>query len=160
MFTPEFVVAIAFFIFMGILGYFGVHSLILKALDARGEKVASELAEAKRLREEAQKLLKEYEAKRDRAEKEAGEIVSAATAQAAQLQAEAEAKLNEFVKRRTLQAEQKIAQAEAQATAEVRSTAADVAVKAAEHLLRGSAGAKSAESFITAGIAEAKAKLN
>ena len=42
-------VGVAFFIFIGILAYFGVPKAIVTALDARGEKVARELAEARRV---------------------------------------------------------------------------------------------------------------
>uniref|UniRef100_UPI003F67A150 F0F1 ATP synthase subunit B family protein n=1 Tax=Acinetobacter baumannii TaxID=470 RepID=UPI003F67A150 len=53
-FEAETWVAVAFLIFVGILGYFGVHKLVLNGIDDRGRKIEGELAEAKRLREEAQ----------------------------------------------------------------------------------------------------------
>ena len=61
-------VGVALVIFLAILVKFGVPGAIVKALDARGEKVAQELAEARRLRQEAEKLLAEYDAKRKAAE--------------------------------------------------------------------------------------------
>ena len=116
-------VGVALVIFLAILVKFGVPGAIVKALDARGEKVAQELAEARRLRQEAEKLLAEYDAKRKAAEAEAAEIVSSANDEAKRLAAEAEAKLADFVARRTKAAEEKIAQAESQAEAEVRAAA-------------------------------------
>lgn len=156
MFGPEFWVGAAFFIFLGILAWQGVPKKILASIDARGEKIAAQLGEAERLRNEAAALLKTYEAKRAQAEKDAAEIVAAAKAEATRLEAEAKTKLEEFVKRRTAQAEMKIQQAEAQATAEVRSAAVDLATKAAASIL----AAGKADDAFSAGLAEVKAQLN
>ena len=84
-----------------------------------------ELAEAKRLREEAQHLLAEYQRKRKEAEAEAAGIVAAAEREAAALTEEARQKTEEFVARRTALSEQKIKQAEEDAIGAVRSAAVD-----------------------------------
>lgn len=154
--TAEFWVAVSFFVFMGILAYFGVHKKILGGLDARGARIKGQLDEAEKLRSEAAALLKSYEAKRIAAEKEAADIVAAAQEEAKRLEAEAKAKLDEFVKRRTEQAQLKIQQAEAQATAEVRSAAVDMATQAAAQIL---AAGKADDAFV-AGLAEVKKRLN
>ena len=60
---PEFWVAIAFVILMGVFAYFGLHRTILTALDHRGERIRAELDDARRLKEEAAKLLAEYKAR-------------------------------------------------------------------------------------------------
>lgn len=153
-------VGVSFFIFLGILTYFGVPKAIIAALDGRGEKVAQELAEARRLRMEAEKLLAEYEAKRKAAETEAASIIAAAGEEAQRLAAEAEAKLNDFVTRRTKSAQEKIAQAESQAEADVRAAAAEAATKAAEIIIRAQVGGKAGDALFAAGLDEVKAKLN
>lgn len=153
-------VAIALVIFLAILGYFGVHKKLVGALDARGELVARELAEARRLRHEAEQLLAEYETKRRAAEAEAETIVAAANEEAKRLAAEAEAKLADFVTRRTKSAEDKIAQAESQATAEVRSAVAEAATLAAASILRSQVAGKAGADLVSAGLADVKAKLN
>ena len=114
--SAEFWVAIAFLLFWGVMFYYGVPGKLLGSLDRRGKRIADELAEAKRLRQEAEALLKEFEQKRGAAEREAAEIVSLARDDAERLAAEAQQKIAEFVKRRTATAEAKIAQAETQAT--------------------------------------------
>jgi F-type H+-transporting ATPase subunit b len=154
--SAEFWVAASFFIFMGILGYFGVHKKILDALDARGAKIKAQLDEATKLRNEAAALLKSYEAKRIAAEKEAAEIVASAQEEAKRLEADAKAKLDEFVKRRTQQAEMKIQQAEVQATAEVRAAAVDLATKASAQIL---SAAKGDDAFVS-GLEQVKKQLN
>lgn len=153
-------VGIAFVVFVAILVYFGVPKAITKALDSRGEKVAQELAEARRLRLEAEKLLAEYEAKRKAAESEAASIVAAANDEAKRLAADAEAKLNDFVARRTKSAEEKIALAESQAEAEVRAAAAEAATKAAELIIRSQVSGGTGDALFAAGLSEVKAKLN
>src|SRR5882757_7721286 len=53
---PEFWVALAFVIFVGVLVKFGVPKMALSALDARGDRIKQALDEAHRLRSEAQAL--------------------------------------------------------------------------------------------------------
>jgi F-type H+-transporting ATPase subunit b len=156
----EFWVAVAFVIFIGVLIKAGAHRLIIDGLDGRAARIKSELDEAKRVRDEAQALLAEYQRKRGEADREAEAIVSAARAEAERLAAEAKAKVEEFVARRTKMAETKIAQAEAQALADVRSAAADAAVAAAERILSETAKGKVGEDLIAQGIRDLKAKLN
>jgi len=156
----HFWVAVAFVIFIGVLIRFGVHRLIIDALDSRAARIKTELDEARRVREEAQALLAEYQRKRGEADREAEAIVSAARSEAERLAAEAKTKVEEFVARRTQLAETKIAQAEAQALADVRSAAADAAVAAAEKILSETAKGKVGEDLIAQGIRDLKAKLN
>ena len=156
----NFWVAVAFVIFIGVLIRFGVHRLIIDALDSRAARIKTELDEARRVREEAQALLAEYQRKRGEADREAEAIVSAARSEAERLAAEAKTKVEEFVARRTQMAETKIAQAEAQALADVRSAAADAAVAAAEKILSETAKGKVGEDLIAQGIRDLKAKLN
>src|SRR5471030_662791 len=157
---PEFWVAVAFVLFLGVLIYVGVHKKVIEALDHRSGRIQAELDEARRLRDEAGKLLADYQRKQQEAEREAEAIVADARAEAGRVAAEARVKMEEFVARRTKLAETKITQAEAQALADVRAAAADAAVAAAETILRDTAKGKIADDLIVQGIAEVKAKLN
>jgi F-type H+-transporting ATPase subunit b len=160
MFEAEFWVAVSFVIFVAVLGYFGVHKLMVKGIDDRRDRIRAELDEARRLKAEAEALLAQYRRKQHEAEEEAQAIVASAKAEAERLAKEAEAKLEEFVSRRTKMAENKIAQAEAQAVADVRSAAAEAAVAAAENILTRTVKNKVADDLIAKGIAEVKSKLN
>jgi F-type H+-transporting ATPase subunit b len=157
---PEFWVAVAFVIFVALLFYGGVHRKVIEALDRRSARIRSELDEARKLREEAARVLAEYRQKHKEAEQEAEAIVAGAKAEAERLAQEADAKLQDFVARRTKMAEAKIAQAEAQALADVRSAAAEAAVGAAEKILRETARGKVAETLVAQGIADVKKRLN
>jgi F-type H+-transporting ATPase subunit b len=153
-------VAIAFAIFLALLGYFGVHNKIVQGVDSRRDRIKAELDEARRLKEEAQALLASYRRKQQEVEHEAQAIITSAKAEAERLAAEAEAKLEELIARHARLAEEKIKQAEAQAVADVRSVAADAAVAAAESILTRTVKDKVADNLITQGIADVKAKLN
>jgi F-type H+-transporting ATPase subunit b len=56
---PEFWVAVAFFILMGAFAYLGVHRTVLTTLDHRRDRIKAELDDARRLKEEAAKLLEQ-----------------------------------------------------------------------------------------------------
>jgi F-type H+-transporting ATPase subunit b len=153
-------VAFGFFCFLALLVYLGVHRKVFDSLDARRARIKSELDEARKLREEAQALLAEFERKGREAEAEAAAILDSAKAEAERLAAEAKTRMEEFVVRRTKMAETKIAQAEAQALADVKSAAADAAVAAAERILAGSTKGQVAENLLTRGIEDVKSKFN
>ena len=157
---PEFWVAVAFVILMGVFGYLGIHRTVLKALDHRSERIKAELDDARRLREEASKLLAEYKARHATAEREAQDIISNAKAEAERIAAEAKTKMEDFVARRTKTAEGKIALAEAQALADVRAAAANAAVSAASTILSQSVKGSVADDLLAKGITEVRAKLN
>lgn len=161
MFTqPETWVAIAFVILLVLFAYLGIHKTVLTALDHRSERIKAELDDARRLKEEAAKLLGEYQARRASAEREAEEIISNAKAEAERIATEAKAKMEDFVARRTKTAEGKIALAEAQALADVRAAAANAAVEAASTILSKSVTGSVADDLLAKGIAEVRAKLN
>ena len=153
-------VAIAFIILMGLFAYMGVHRTVLKALDNRSARIKAELDDARRLKDEAAKVLAEYKTRRASAEREADEIVTAAQAEAQRIAAEAKVKMEDFVARRTKTAENKIALAEAQALADVRAAAAEAAVAAASTVLSQSVKGEVADTLLTKGIAEVRQKLN
>lgn len=153
-------VGVGFVLFFALLAYLGVHRTVLGALDARGQQIAAELAEAKRLREEAEALLASFERKRAQAESDAAAIVQQAKTEAERLAKDAEAKMADFVKRRQAQAEQKIAQAESQAAADVRAAAADAAARAAEVILRTETAGAAGEGLVRAGLSGLKGRLN
>jgi len=153
-------VAIAFIILMCVFAYFGVHRTVLKALDNRSARIKAELDDARRLKDEAAKVLGDYKARRASAEREAEDIIANARSEAERIATEAKAKMEDFVARRTKTAESKIALAEAQALADVRAAAADAAVAAASSILSKTVKGEVADDLLTKGINEVRQKLN
>ena len=152
-------VFIAVVIFLLALLYFGIHKKIAGALDARADAIRSELDEARRLREEAQQLLASYQRKQKEAEAQAEEIVKQARSDAENMATQARKDLAERLERRAAQAEAKIANAEAQALGEVKAKAADLAMDAAENILRTKMSAAEKSKFIQDGIKQMGATL-
>ena len=157
---PETWVAIAFIILMGVFAYMGVHRTVLTALDHRAARIKAELDDARKLKDEAAKVLAEYKTRRASAEREAEDIIANARAEAERIAADAKTKMEDFVARRTKAAESKIAMAEAQALADVRAAATDAAVSAASTILSQSVKGSVADDLLAKGIAEVRAKLN
>ncbi|MBJ3784902.1 F0F1 ATP synthase subunit B family protein [Devosia sediminis] len=155
----SFFATLALVIFLGLMLYFGVPKIIAKMLDAKIKQIETDIAEAKRLRNEAAALLVEYEQKRVAAEREAEGIVAAAKEEAERLTAEAQASLTDLVTRRTAAVEDKIAQAEAQAVAEVRARSADIAIEAARVVLADEMN-RNGGKVIDAAIADVAGRLN
>lgn len=158
-FDAAFFAMVALAIFVGVVIYLKVPGRIAAMLDERAKKIAEDLDQAKRLREEAQALLAEYERKRKSAEDEAAEIIEAAREEADRLTEEATSSLEALVVRRSRAVEEKIAQAEAQAIADVRRRSADLAVEAARRVLADQMKDKS-EEYVAQAIRDISAKLN
>jgi F-type H+-transporting ATPase subunit b len=156
----SFFALVALVLFFVLLAYLKVPRMMGKALDERADKIRDELAEAKRLREEAQHLLAEYQRKRKEAEAEAAAIVAAAEREAAALTAEAKQKTEEFVARRNALSEQKIKQAETEAVNAVRAAAVDLAIAAAEKVLAKRSDEAVQQSLFKASVGEVKSRLN
>ncbi|MBK8085858.1 MAG: ATP F0F1 synthase subunit B [Devosia sp.] len=150
---------IALVISIGIAIYFGIHKTIARMLDERIKQIETDLAEAEALRAEAKALLDDYARRREEAQKEAEDIVTAAREDAFRLTAEAKAALEAMVARREKAVAEKIAQAEAQAVAEVRARSADLAVEAARVLLTRQMAEKSG-ALIEQSIKDVAARLN
>lgn len=163
MFNPQdplFWTLVSFVLFFLVVFWQKVPAAIAKSLDDRAEGIRKELDDARRMREEAQNLLSDYQRRSKEAEEEAREIVAQAKREAEALAAETRKSLAETVERRTKAAEEKIARAEAQALGEVRSAAVDVAMATAEKILKGKVTGTEAASLIETSIRDLKGRLN
>jgi F-type H+-transporting ATPase subunit b len=160
LFEPEFWVAISFFLFLALVLYLGLHKKLASALDARAAMIAKELEEAKRLREEAAKVLAEYRVKQGDVAKETKAIVDLAAREAEMLAAETRRSMKEQFERRMKLAEDKIGRAEADALREVRAAAAEAAVTAAQSVIAARLTPEAADKLVSQGIDALKGKLN
>jgi F-type H+-transporting ATPase subunit b len=130
----EFWVLVAAIVFVVLVGR-RVFGVLAGGLDARAARIRGELDEARRLREEAEKLVAEYRAKQLQAATEAEAIVAHAKAEAERIAAQSARDLELALERRQRTAEERIAQAEAKALDEVRAVAIDVAIAAAREVI-------------------------
>ena len=157
---PDTWVLASFLLFIALVLYFGVHTKVAKALDARADAIAKEIEEAKALREEAESVLADYRRKQGDAAKEAEAIIELAGKEAEAMAAETTRAMKEQFERRMKQAEDKIARAETEALRAVRAAAADAAVAAAQSVIADKLTPETADKLITQGITSLKTKLN
>ena len=143
----EFWVLIAAIVFVALVGR-KVGGLVGSGLDARAARIRGELDEARRLREEAERLVAEYRAKQQQAQGEAEAIVAHARAEAERIAAQAARDLELALERRQRTAEERIAQAEAKALDEVRAAAIDVAIAAAHEVIAAEMDARRGSTLI------------
>ncbi|HVX35586.1 MAG TPA: F0F1 ATP synthase subunit B [Hyphomicrobium sp.] len=158
--NPLFWVLVAFLAFVALVLYYRVPSAIGKMLDDRADAIRKELDEARKLREDAQALLADYQRKAREAETEARTIIDQAKREAEALAVDARKALAESLERRSKIAEEKIARAETQALSEVRATAVETAVSAAHELLKTRAAGSVGDALISQSINDLRGKLN
>ncbi len=108
---------------------------LIGGLDARAQRIRSELDEARNLREEAQRMLAEYQRRQRDARDESERIVEHARAEAQRIAGEAASALELALERRRRLAEERIAQAQTAAVAEIRALAVDIAIAAAREVI-------------------------
>lgn len=150
---------LAFALFFVLLMFLGVPGMIMSALDARSQAIAKELHDARRLREEAEKLLAEYQAKRAQAEAEAKAIVETAKEQAAAVAEETRQSMQAAMARREKQVDDRIANAETKAVDEVRAAATEAAIAAAERMIRERMNDETQAALVAEGVGEMKRKF-
>ncbi len=158
--NTDFIVLIAFLIFVGILLYAGVPGLLGRLLDKRAAGIKAELDEARALREEAKTILASYERKQKEVIEQSDRIVTAAKEEARAAADKARADLKISIERRLKAAEEQIALAEQTAVRQVRERAVAVAVAAAGDLLAKSSTEEWSAASIDDAIAQVEAKLH
>ncbi len=158
--NTDFVVLIAFLIFVGVLLYLKVPGTLTGMLDKRATGIKSELEEARALREEAQTLLASYERKHKEVQDQADRIVAAAKEEATIAAEEAREDLKKSIARRIAAAEGQIASAEASAVKEVRDQAVTIAIQAARDVIAKQMTAADANKLIDEAIGQVDAKLH
>jgi F-type H+-transporting ATPase subunit b len=134
--------------------------IVVSALDNHTAKVRAELDGAKRLREEAQSLLANYQRQQVSGEDQARTIVEHARAETERQMERHRAELEASLKRRTEQVMGRIAQEEARALQELRTYAATLAVRTTERLLREQVDGPRAQALLDGAIQQIGRKLS
>jgi F-type H+-transporting ATPase subunit b len=158
--NTDFVVLLAFLLFVGILLLVKVPSLLAGQLDNRAEGIQKELDEARSLRDEAMTVLASYERKQKEVQEQAERIVAAAREDATAAAEQAKLDLDASIQRRLAAAQDQIASAEASAVKEVRDQAITIAIAAADQVIAKQMTAAEANKLIDAAIADVDAKLH
>lgn len=149
--NTDFIVLLAFLLFIGILVYFKVPAILGNLLDKRAEGIRADLEEARRLRDEAQEIYANYERRQREVKTQADDIVANARREAEAQAEKAKEDLKASIARRLKAAEDQIASAENDAVRAVRDRAVQAAMAVASELL----GRQVASGNRPAGIDEA-----
>lgn len=158
--NSNFVVLLAFLVFVGILLYAKVPAKLNGMLDNRAEVIRRELEEAKALREEAQTILASYERKQKDVQEQADRIVANARQEAITAANKAKDDLKDAIARRLQAAEEQIASAEAAAIRDVRDRAVTVAIAVAGQVIAKQMTAAEGNALLEDAIAQVDARLH
>jgi F-type H+-transporting ATPase subunit b len=158
--NTNFVVLLAFLLFIGVLVYLKVPGMLGGALDKRADGIRSDLDEARALREEAQTILASYERKQREVKDQADRIVAAARKDAITAAELAKEELQKYIARRLAAAEDQIASAQAAVIKDVRDKAIVIAIAAAKQVLADQMTAARANTLIDDAIGQVEAKLH
>jgi F-type H+-transporting ATPase subunit b len=132
---------------------------ITTALDERAARIRADLDEARRLREDAERLLAEYRRKEREATADAEAIVAHAKEEAERIAVQSARDLEQALQRRQLLAEERIAQAESKAVEEIRAVAVDVAIAAARDVIAAQSDEQRGGALLDAAIAALPQRL-
>jgi F-type H+-transporting ATPase subunit b len=150
--TPPNWVALAFIVFFVLFGR-KLWAVVRGLLDDHADTVKAELAEATRLRTEAEAMLAEATASRATALEDATRLIEGARAEAQRLAAAAAAEAEASAARRERMALDRIAAAEKAVVDEVRMTAADIATRAAAKVIGETLSTDSSAALVDQAIA-------
>ena len=158
--NAEFIVTLAFIVFVGLLIYLGVPGRITRLLDDRAQMIRNDLDEARLLKDEARALLASYEAKQTEMQAQSARIVATAKEEAQAAGVQAKLDLDAAITRRMAAAEEQIASAVKAAEKAVRDQAVSVSIAVAGEVLARQMTAEGAKASIDAAIAQVSAKLH
>ena len=131
-------VAIGFILFILLLIYFKIPNQIIKILDDRSKKIKDELDEAKRLREEAQTILSEFQKKNTEAEQTAKTIIDNAKKLAKNYEKEAKEKFDQNVVRKKKLLDEKLNRLESDAINQIKDNITDIVLETVKSSVKGS----------------------
>ena len=124
--NTDFVVLVSFFVFVGVLIYFGVPGIIAKFLDKRAEDIGSEISEANKILEEAKTLLSSLEEEHKKTDLSIKQMIENAKSQAKSEEDKSKKYIEDLIKSRILSAEEQVESSERKIFNEIKETAIDM----------------------------------
>ena len=143
----------AFLILFGFMWWKGFPA-VQRAMNARSEKIAADLDAAEQAKTQATTVLADHETQLAGAKAEAAQIVEDARAQADLVAAEIQARANEDVAQMRARAAADIESARSQAISDLRGVVADIAVGAAERVIKSNLDVDTQRALVDAYIDE------
>lgn len=155
----EFWVLVSFIGFV-LLAFVPLRKALNNVLDARSAQIASELEQAKRLREEAEELLATYQKKQQEALRESEALLASTKKEAELIAKQSEADLARSLEKRKALALEKIAQAETKALQDVKAHVVDITVAVARTIITEELKRSGNDDVVKQAAAELERKLH
>ena len=127
--NTDFVVLISFLIFVGVLVYFKVPSIVGAFLDKRSNDIQSEIEKAGEILEEAKKILSSIEADHIRTSETIGQMVETARSRAGEEEEKAKKNIEELMKNKLISAEGQVMSNERKILEEIEDRAIDLSIE-------------------------------
>ena len=127
--NTDFVVLISFLIFVGVLVYFKVPSIVGAFLDKRSNDIQSEIQKAGEILEDAKKILSSIEADHIRTSETIGQMVQSAKSRAGDDEEKAKKNIEELMKNKLISAEGQVMSSERKILEEIESRAIDLSIE-------------------------------
>ena len=127
--NTDFVVLISFLIFVGVLVYFKVPSIVGAFLDKRSNDIQNEIEKAGEILEEAKKILSSIEADHIRTSETIGQMVQTAKSRAGEEEEKAKKNIEELMKNKLISAEGQVMSNERKILEEIEGRAIDLSIE-------------------------------
>ena len=127
--NTDFVVLISFLIFVGVLIYFKVPSIVGAFLDKRSNDIQSEIEKASEILEEAKKILSSIEADHKRTSETIGQMVETARSRAGEEEEKAKKNIEELMRNKLISAEGQVMSNERKILEEIEDRAIDLSIE-------------------------------
>ena len=129
LYNTDFVVLISFLIFVGVLIYFKVPSIVGAFLDKRSNDIQNEIEKAGEILEEAKKILSSIEADHIRTSETIGQMVETARSRAGGEEEKAKKNIEELMKNKLISAEGQVMSNERKILEEIEDRAIDLSIE-------------------------------
>ncbi len=151
--SPEFWVSVAFVLVVALLAY-PVAKMVKNMLQKRVDSIIKEISDAANLKDDAQRLLVEYERKFVNADLEANEILKKSQKEINALKKNSLDKLKFEMQLREKEVDERLNAAKAKAQEEIINVTTDVTMKALKQILQENLDAKAQDELIANSISK------
>ena len=127
--NTDFVVLISFLIFVGVLVYFKVPSIVGAFLDKRSNDIQNEIERAGEILEEAKKILSSIEADHIKTSETIGQMVQSAKSRAGDDEEKAKKNIEELMRNKLISAEGQVLSSERKILEEIEGRAIDLSIE-------------------------------
>ena len=158
--NTDFVVAIAFVIFVGVLVYFKVPRIIGNLLDKRADTIRNEIDEAHRLLEEAKTLLAKLEREHKENIEKAKNIINDAELTSKKVLEDSKSEIKDAVARKLQMAERQIQTNEKEVIKSIKDDLIEAAFKEAQEQIEKKIDSNLANLVVEESVGEIKARLS